>query len=264
MIQSPDTDVAVLSITQFEDLQCQELWFRTGVKDRLRFIPIHRLHSSLGPPLCKALPAFHALTGCDSTSALQGIGKTTARKILLKDNQFQQQLSHFGASPAVSNESLVSSEAFICSLYNRGGRLTKADEVRYLLFCQKNKKSDELPPTSESLSHHIKRANFQTHIWNKALVAMQNLPSPDGRGWKMEGDNLVPVLMTKEHAPKNIVELTACRCKKSACTRNCSCKLSDLLCTDACLCMVDDECQNPMNYLATCVSSDSSDSEGEQ
>ena len=124
----------VLSITHFEDLQCRELWFRTGAKERLRFIPIHRLHSSLGQPFCKALPAFHALPGCDSTSALQGIGKTTALKILLKDNRFQQRLSHFGAGPAVSNESLVSSEAFICSLYNRGGRLTKADEVRYLLF----------------------------------------------------------------------------------------------------------------------------------
>ena len=126
----------VLFITYFEDLQCRELWFRTGAKERLRFIPIHRLHSSLGQPLCKALPAFHALTGCYSTSALQGIGKTTALKILLKDNGFQQRLSHlsFGAGPAVSNESLVSSEAFICSLYNRGDRLTKADEVRYLLF----------------------------------------------------------------------------------------------------------------------------------
>ena len=104
VIQSPDTDFAVLSISHFEDLQCQELWFRTGVKDRPRFISIHRLHSSLGQPLCEALPAFHALTSCDSTSALQGIGKTTALKILLKDNQFQQQLSDFGADPTVINE----------------------------------------------------------------------------------------------------------------------------------------------------------------
>lgn len=264
VIRSPDTDVAVLCIAHFKDLQCQELWFRTGVKDRLRFIPIHLLNSSLGQPLCKALPAFHALTGCDSTSALQGIGKTTAWNVLLKDDQLQQQLSQFGADPIVSNQSLISSEAFICSLYNRGGRFTKADDVRYLLFCQKNKKSEELPPTSESLIHHIKRANFQTHIWNKALVALQNLPSPDGHGWKMEGNNLVPVLMTKEHAPKSIIELTACRCKKSACTRNCSCRLSNLSCTDACLCMIDEECQNPMNDVAICVSDDSSDSECEQ
>ena len=33
---------------------------------------------------------------------------------------------------------------------------------------------------------------------------------------------------------------------------------------DACLCMVDNDCQNPMHDLVTCVSSDSSDSKGEQ
>ena len=249
--------------SSFEDLQCQKLWFKTGVKDRLRFLPVHLLHLSLGQTLCKALPAFHALTGCDSTSALQGIGKASAWRVINKDNEFKEQLSHFGEDPVVSNGSRHSSEAFICSLYH-GGRFTKADDVRYFLFCQKNKKSEELPPTCESLAHHIKRANFQTYIWNKALVAMQNLPSPDGHGWTMEGNSLVPVLMTKEHAPKSIVELTACRCKKSACTRNCSCKLSNLSCTDACLCMVDEECQNPMNDVVVCVSDDSSDSESEQ
>ena len=41
VIQSPDTDVAVLSIAHFEDLSCQELWFRTGVKDKQRFVPVH-------------------------------------------------------------------------------------------------------------------------------------------------------------------------------------------------------------------------------
>lgn len=59
---------------------------------------------------------------------------------------------------------------------------------------------------------------------------MQNLPSPDGRGWKMEGDNLVPLLMTKENVRRNIVDLPACRCKKWACTRKCSRKLSKILC----------------------------------
>ena len=73
IIQSPDTDVAVLCIAHFNDLQCEELWFQTGIKDRKRFIPIRTQHSALGQPLCKALPALHALTGCDSTSALQEI-----------------------------------------------------------------------------------------------------------------------------------------------------------------------------------------------
>jgi len=38
VIQSPDTDVAVLSVAHFDDLCCQELWFKTGIKDRQRYI----------------------------------------------------------------------------------------------------------------------------------------------------------------------------------------------------------------------------------
>lgn len=75
VIQSPDTDVFVLCISHCEDIGCQELWFRIGVKDRLRYIPVHRIAASLGILLCKVLPAFHALSGCDSTSSLSGIGK---------------------------------------------------------------------------------------------------------------------------------------------------------------------------------------------
>jgi hypothetical protein len=75
VIQSPDTDVAVLSIAHFEDFSCQELWFKTGVKDRQRYIPIHDIHLSFGRLVSKCLPLFDTLTGCDSTSALSGIGK---------------------------------------------------------------------------------------------------------------------------------------------------------------------------------------------
>ena len=75
VIQSPDTDVAVLATHFFSSLSCKQLWFRTGVKDKLRFIPIHSLVESLGSDTCASLPCFHALTGCDSTSGIYGIGK---------------------------------------------------------------------------------------------------------------------------------------------------------------------------------------------
>ena len=60
--QSPDKDVAVLAVAHFKDLGCQELWLQTGAKDKERYIPLHTIHSSLGPSLCKCLPSFHALT----------------------------------------------------------------------------------------------------------------------------------------------------------------------------------------------------------
>ena len=73
--ESPDTDVLVLCVTHFESIGCEELWFKTCVRDHLRYVPVHRLSEKLGQKLCSCLPAFHALTGCDTTSALAGVSK---------------------------------------------------------------------------------------------------------------------------------------------------------------------------------------------
>ena len=78
VLQSPDTDVLVLSVSLFRSLDCPELWFRTGVKDRHRLIPVHDIAHALGEMMCSSLPGFHAVTGCDSTSSLAGIGKKKA------------------------------------------------------------------------------------------------------------------------------------------------------------------------------------------
>lgn len=75
-------------------------------------------------------------------------------------------------------------------------------------FCQKNQRSENLSPTFESLSYHIKRANFQTHTWNKALSPLQNLPSPEGFGWKLDDEQLLPVLMVNSPVLERIAELT--------------------------------------------------------
>ena len=53
--------------------------------------------------------------------------------------------------------------------------------------------------------------------------------------------------MTKDPAPKGLLELTTCRCAKSFCRRDdlCPCKAHEMPCTEACLCMNDESCQNP-------------------
>ena len=39
IIQSPDTDVLVLCATHFESISCEEVWFKTGVRDHLHYVP---------------------------------------------------------------------------------------------------------------------------------------------------------------------------------------------------------------------------------
>ena len=83
IINSPDTDVFILCLYHLKSMhKCEEFWFHTGTKDTARYIPIHSLFQMWGPQICQSLPAFHALTGCDSTSAIFGVGKRTAFKLL--------------------------------------------------------------------------------------------------------------------------------------------------------------------------------------
>ena len=86
VLHSTDTDVAVIATHIFSSLLCKQLWMKTGVRERLRFIAIHTLVEKLGPVMCNLLPAFHSLTGCDTTSGPYLIGKKKSLKAL-KENQ---------------------------------------------------------------------------------------------------------------------------------------------------------------------------------
>lgn len=63
VIQSPDTDVAALAIHAFQMIQCDEIWFKTSVKDKVRFIPVHLIDEKRGGSVRAAMPAFNVLTG---------------------------------------------------------------------------------------------------------------------------------------------------------------------------------------------------------
>jgi len=253
VIQSPDTDVMVLCITHFQELGCNELWFRTGVKNKLRYIQVHSIVNSLGPELCTTLPAYHALTGCDSTSSLSGIGKKSSFGILRKSPEHQKGLQNLGQTPSVTETTNSDCEKFICNLYTSVQHAgTTCDMVRYWLFCQKKQRNEGLPPTSDSMSLHIKRANYQTLVWRRALYAKQDLPDPVGNGWEVTDDDqeiIQPLWMEKDPAPKGLVELSTCHCAKSACRRSvCTCRVNGLSCTEACSCMAEN-CENPSNML---------------
>ena len=71
MVQTSDSDVVVLGVSAFVALgqQIDELWIAFGMRQRYRYIPVHDIVRELGPSKAFALPAFHALTGCDTTSA---------------------------------------------------------------------------------------------------------------------------------------------------------------------------------------------------
>ncbi|GFR88238.1 hypothetical protein ElyMa_004246100 [Elysia marginata] len=78
-IRSVDTDVTVLAVSAVSELGGGlELWVAFGTGKDFRLIAAHEIAESLGPMRSYALPMFHSLTGCNTTSCFQHIERRTA------------------------------------------------------------------------------------------------------------------------------------------------------------------------------------------
>uniref|UniRef100_UPI00358E697A uncharacterized protein n=1 Tax=Myxine glutinosa TaxID=7769 RepID=UPI00358E697A len=78
MLRTVDTDVLVLAVSTVARLENTEIWVAFGTGKHLRYIPAHDIATELGSEKARALPMFHAFTGCDTVSSFAGRGKKTA------------------------------------------------------------------------------------------------------------------------------------------------------------------------------------------
>ena len=74
IIWSIGTDVAAICQRTVFLNGLQELFFKTGVKDKKQYILMHQVAYRTGQELSEISPILHASTGCDSTSAFASHG----------------------------------------------------------------------------------------------------------------------------------------------------------------------------------------------
>ena len=132
----------------------------------------------------------------------------------------------------------------MCALYGKP-TVTDVNSLRYQLFCLHSGNTEQLPPCRDALVQHMKRAVYQSAIWRRALEARPIVPSPDGHGWTVEGEELRVHWMEQCPAPDALLELVSCGCSSGCSTRRCSCKSNGMLCTDICQC---DKCACENQY----------------
>ena len=90
------------------------------------------------------------------------------------------------------------------------------------------------PPTSAALKNHLKRANYQVHIWKRALEPQTPDEGPEDQGWKLSDGRLEIVWTDLAPSPEAVMELVFCGCCGICQTRRCSCVSNGLPCTEAC------------------------------
>ena len=81
---------------------------------------------------------------------------------------------------------------------------------------------------------HSLRANYQAAIWRRSLQSYPQIPTPVGHGWFQNDDNLAIKWMSREPAPKALLEFLSCSCKKSCKPPTCTSSSNGLKCTDMC------------------------------
>ena len=251
IIMSPDTDVLVLAIHYFPQMShTKELWIQRGTvtstSDRRRYIPVHAICKSITPVMCHILPAAHALSGSDTTSAFFGMGKISVFKLLHgRAEEFSDLTTLTGQDEKTA---IAAARRCTSALYDPKGRAKEAhrnlNELRIRLASQKDASLIKLPPCEVSFLQHTKRVSWQTKVWMASDTAMQNLGTPLDHGWKREGDGLVPIFYNGPMVSEVLRDLI-CTCgRKSSCNTNCMCTQQQLPCTELCACGGHEECGN--------------------
>ncbi|XP_049332864.1 uncharacterized protein LOC111197609 isoform X2 [Astyanax mexicanus] len=242
VIKSPDTDVAVIAITLQRALRCS-LYFFTGVNNRTRIIDIAKVSSALDTSVCSALIGIHTFSGCDSTSAFQGKGKRKTFSVASEKEEYLTAFTNLGSSFNLDQSTFEVLCKYVCHLYGQTSA-KNVNDARYKAFCMSSSALPELsmPPTSDALYQHCKRANYQAAVMRHSLKSKICAPSPIGNGWHLENGELAVTWMTKLPAPESVLQVVHCSCKQGKCeTGRCSCMSARLCCTDLCKCQ---NCEN--------------------
>ena len=163
-IRTVDTDVVVILLgmfhivrTKYEDAQ---IWVGLGFGKDMKHVNLNDIYDGIGEARSRGLPVFHAITGCDTTSAFMNKGKTTAWRAWLSTPDVTDTFVYLAENPfvIVSEDSpqFRAIENFVVALYDQSGDSTSVNEARKNLFCRKSIKSlNRLPPTQ--VSYHMGR-----------------------------------------------------------------------------------------------------------
>ena len=214
------------------------------MKQTHRSIRLKTLAISLGQRRCQAMPFFHAFTGSQTTSAFKSIGKKKALGILKASEDSEKAFADIHCNPfqdlTEDDPKFAVIQRFVVLMYSKTSILSSVNEARMELYFQRSHNIETIPPTSNSLLFHTKRAIYQCGKWSRTLTAKQNLPSPANFGWKEVNGPIVkwePLWMTQSQAIRECREFYKCNCKQP-CTR-CKCKMAQLNCTLLCSCLCD-------------------------
>ena len=165
VVRTIDINVVVIVLGYFHQLQDKRIWVESGIqsKDNLRYISINQLFHQLGKSSCKALPFYHAFTGCDYTSSFSRKGKIKQFKLLEKNPEPQEAFLNLSHYEDISDHIKLIIESFVCHVYERK-KTNSIDQARLEIFVTKCK-----PKKGSASLNQIQEKKLGSSIMSKVL-----------------------------------------------------------------------------------------------
>ena len=226
VVVGTDTDLLVALIARAP--KDSQLHMLRPSSNNTTVFDIKSLQSAVGE--CKdSLLFLHAVTGCDTTSALYNQGKKKAYTLLKEHTGLAKGVSIFNMPQAAKKDLISAGEKFLLHLYGASDS-TSLDAFRYYAYTRaiamKSASKDSfnlatLPPTSAAAKQHILRTYLQVQQW------IGNELEPTDWGWRVYMDTLIPVPTYQPPAPEPLLNLVSCKCKTG-------CRRVGALCSPMC------------------------------
>ena len=203
VIRATDTDVLILMVFVYTEMRKHQWQMKI---DKDSYVNIGKICDGFGTDVCKALPAFHSITGCDTVSFPFRVGKIKPLKKMIKVGATDQ-ISTFGCD-TLTDEQMVSAKEFFRSIMYPGLKNENLTETRVRMYRnQKEKASERIIPDDSSVEQHLKRSWLQSFIWRQCLERQIAYPEIDESGWKEEDGTTIPVWYTCSQFPPDMKDL---------------------------------------------------------
>ena len=148
---------------------------------------IRDLNAKAGETIISHLLFLHAWSGCDTTSATYGQGKTNLLKKIKESNDIQEISLLISQYDATAEQ--VSNAGIRLFVITYGGKPEESlNNLRYLKFmkmissCKTALDPQKLPLTERSAYFHSLQVHLQVTIWDKL---MNDCLDPKLWGWKL-------------------------------------------------------------------------------
>ncbi|VDI55510.1 Hypothetical predicted protein [Mytilus galloprovincialis] len=229
-----DTDLLVL-LLYYYNFGSKNLIFKPNhdKKTKSKIWDINKTKVVLGQDMCKVLPIVHAISGCDTTSKLYGVGKVATLKKFI-DSPTLKELGEVFLKESLVEDVKNAGEKVITFLYG-GVPHEGLDILRYkkfanrVLTCKEVIQIHTLPPTTETATYHSLRTYFQVQTW----IGGEEI-DPCDFGWLIVNGKLMPIKTKRQPAPQRLLSIIRCNCKTNCDTRRCTCRKHGLECNISC------------------------------